>query len=219
MPLDLQPKLLRVLQERNLFRVGGLKKIEIDVRVICATNRDLERQVKSGRFRQDLFYRLNVGRLYLPPLRERREEIGPLAQMYLEQLARQKKLRFRSINPQALAILEDHGWPGNVRELKNTIERVVLLHDDEEIKPGHLDFLLSGKPVPALRGAAAGVAEHALSILLPPEGLRLDDVEAQVIRKALDLHQGNITRTAAFLGLTRCSLRRKIERLLPESSR
>jgi len=219
MPLDLQPKLLRVLQERNLFRVGGLKKIEIDVRVICATNRDLERQVKSGRFRQDLFYRLNVGRLYLPPLRERREEIGPLAQMYLEQLARQKKLRFRSINPQALAILEDHGWPGNVRELKNTIERVVLLHDDEEIKPGHLDFLLSGKPVPALRGAAARVAEHALSILLPPEGLRLDDVEAQVIRKALDLHQGNITRTAAFLGLTRCSLRRKIERLLPESSR
>lgn len=211
MPLELQPKLLRVLQEKNLFRVGGLKRIDIDVRVICASNRDLEKLVKNGEFRQDLFYRMNVGRIYLPPLRERKEEIRPLAQMYLEQYARQKKLRFKSISSEALSILESHSWPGNIRELKNTIERVVLLHDEDEIKPGHLDFLLPGKRQPSV--TTTDVAGQALAIMFPPDGLKLDDVEAQTIRKVLSLKNGNITRTADYLGITRCSLRRKMDRL------
>jgi len=120
LPVDLQAKLLRMIQEKEFYRVGGLKKIKADVRIICATNTDVARLVDEGRFRRDLYYRLNVGRLFIPPLRDRSEAIVPLAQMFLTRLARKKGKNFAGISGPAESVLRSYQWPGNVRELKNT---------------------------------------------------------------------------------------------------
>ena len=209
MPLEMQPKLLRALQEREIYRVGGLKKILLDVRIICATNRNLSKLVEQNLFRQDLFYRLNMGRIHIPPLANRSEEIAPLAQMFLERYATDKKRRFRFLTKDAVNVLEHHCWPGNVRELQNAIERVVLLFDDIEVRPEHLTFLSDN-------GNAAGSMGSPLtpgSITLPDEGIDLDALEAEIVRKALDRFNGNKSQTATFLGLTRSSLRSRLKKL------
>jgi len=140
-PLDLQGKLLRVIQEKEFYRVGGLKKIKTDVRIICATNVDLESSVQNGTFRKDLYYRLRVGYINIPPLRERQEEILPFAYVFLRQASELKRKSFKKIGKEAAQILQSYSWPGNVRELKNVIDSIVLMHDYPELKPLHLDMI------------------------------------------------------------------------------
>lgn len=215
-PVELQAKLLRVIQEREFYRVGGLKKIKCDVRLICATNVDLEEQVAQGKFRRDLYYRLNVGRVHLPPLRQRTEDILPLAEMFLTSFSREKRKHFAAISQDAAKILLSYNWPGNVRELKNALERVVLMWDDRELKPAHLVFL-SRNPDPAPGGIAGGEDVSAVinykSFLLPPGKLPIDEYVNNIIIQALGRHSGNKTETAKYLGITRRSLYSRLKHL------
>jgi DNA-binding NtrC family response regulator len=141
MPYDMQPKLLRALEDRTFYRLGGKYERKFKARTVCACNRNLARMIQEGFFRRDLFHRLTVGHLIIPPLRERKEEIHPLAIFFLQREARLKKKRFASIAPDALDFLRLYPWLGNVRELKNAIERAVLLNDDTQLRPEHLGFL------------------------------------------------------------------------------
>ncbi|MFC1493216.1 sigma-54-dependent transcriptional regulator [candidate division KSB1 bacterium] len=205
MPPEMQPKLLRVLQEKEIYRVGGIKKIELDVRIICATNRNLAEMVDKGEFRRDLFYRLNIGRVFIPPLRERKNAIGPLAQMFLKQFSEQKKRGFKVLNKKALKVLEAHDWQGNVRELQNAIERVILLYDDVELKPEHLDFLAD-----AGDKAAEEKPANSLNLTFPADSLSLNDIEADIIKAVLKMFDDNKSRAASYLGITRTTLRNKL---------
>ena len=137
-PLELQGKLLRAIQEKEFYRVGGLKKIKTDVRIICATNADLEKSVDQGTFRRDLYFRLKVGHIRIPPLRERLDDIIPLTELFLRIFAGKKPDRFQKISGGAAEILLAYDWPGNVRELRNTIEWVSFMYDDRELKAEHL---------------------------------------------------------------------------------
>jgi len=143
MPMDMQPKLLRAIQQKEIYRIGGKSKIKLNVRFICATNQSLQTKVDNGKFRSDLFYRINSGYIFIPPLRDRKQEIAPLSRMMLMDLSKQKNKKFESIDREAIFLLENYPWPGNVRELKNTIERVFLLYDEKILKVEHLNFLLS----------------------------------------------------------------------------
>lgn len=140
-PLDLQGKLLRVLEEKEFYRVGGLKKIKTDVRIICATNANLKTRVQNGTFREDLYYRLRVGYIYVPTLRERSEAILQFASVFLKQASELRQKSFKRISPEAGKILQSYSWPGNIRELKNVIDAIVLMHDYPELKPLHLDMI------------------------------------------------------------------------------
>ena len=211
LPLEMQPKLLRALQEREVYRVGGSQKIKLDVRIICATNRNLAQLVEEGSFRQDLFYRLNIGRIFLPPLSKRKEAIAPFAQMFLVCFAEEKKRRFRFLTKEAVKILENHSWPGNVRELQNTIERVVLLYDDIELLPEHLQFLTSKESTAQNQ---MGTVLKLGSIVLPPGKLNFDKLDTEITRKALSMFDGNKSKTAAYLGITRSALRSKLKKIL-----
>jgi two-component system, NtrC family, response regulator AtoC len=215
LPLEIQPKLLRVLEERAVYRVGGLKKIELNIRIICATNQNLMNKVKEGRFREDLFYRLNVGYIQVPPLRERTEAIAPLAQLFLSQFAEKKNRRFRFIHRDAVDILESHQWPGNIRELQNTIERVVLLYDDLEVRPENLRFLVENNKGKGINEYGARQSGDFLLLpgkfRLPPDKLDLKALEEEIVKLTLEKFNGNKTRTAEFLGLTRSALRSKLK--------
>ncbi|HEX7342673.1 MAG TPA: sigma-54 dependent transcriptional regulator, partial [bacterium] len=211
MPLDLQPKLLRALQEREIYRVGGLKKVPLDVRIIGATNRNLKSLVDEGRFRQDLYFRLHVGWVHVPPLREQKEAIIPLAQMFQNQYAAARKRRFRFISQEARARLIDYAWPGNIRELQNTLDRIVLLHDDIELRKEHLNFLTQDA---SLNWEADRSEIKPGYIGLPPQGLDLAGLESEIVRKALQLFGGNKTKAAQYLGLTRSALRSRLQKLL-----
>jgi Nif-specific regulatory protein len=184
----LQAKLLRVLQEREFERVGGTRTIKLDVRVVAATNRDLEEEVKKGRFREDLYYRLNVVSLRMPALRERREDIGLLASYFAAKFSKRSNRPVLGISPQARACLQNYDWPGNVRELENAIERAIVLGSTDLILPEDLPDQLLEKGVPA----AANV-----------EGFHNAVVEAkkQLIRNAFDQAAGNYTEAARLLGL------------------
>src|SRR5262245_10606020 len=134
----LQVKLLRVLERRTFKRVGGTKDISVNLRIISATNQDLEQMVRDGSFREDLYYRLKVVPLYVPPLRDRKEDILPLSQLFMDRFGRQFKKGFRSVSPAAERVLLDYSWPGNIRELRNLFERTVLLETGEMLEPHHL---------------------------------------------------------------------------------
>jgi len=210
LPLDLQPKLLRVIQEREFYRVGGLKKILVDVRLICATNKNLATLVEQDKFRRDLFFRLNMGRIFIPPLRERKEEIVPLAQMFMEHAAELKKRRFQFISREAAEMLVNYPWMGNIRELQNTIDRVVLLYDDVEIRPHHLRFLDSDNNY--LKQESEYVLKPG-SFQIPPDSLDMEELEKDIIRKAMDKFKGNKSKTAAYLRLTRSALRSRLSKI------
>ncbi|MCE5272880.1 sigma-54 dependent transcriptional regulator [bacterium] len=211
LPLEMQPKLLRVVQEREFYRVGGLRKINLDVRIVCVTNRNLARLVRENGFRQDLFFRLNTGRIFIPPLRERRDDIAPLAELFLEQYAAQKKRRFKAFQEETLKVLHGFDWPGNVRQLQNAVERIVLLNDEEQVRPEHLAFLSS---VDGEENPAQFCREEldCLTITFPPEGLELKEIEMRVIHKVLSIFGGNKTRAAAYLGMARNSIRSWIDK-------
>lgn len=206
LPLEMQPKLLRVIQEKEFFRVGGLQKVKTDVRIICATNLELSQLVEQGRFRKDLYYRLKVGHIFVPPLRARKEEIIPLASMFLTEMAAGQGRKFRRISEEAQEILLSYEWPGNVRELRNIMEWVLALHDDAELKPHHLPLapppfgrLLTGRAT-----TPSQLQPHDFD--LPPEHFSLQDFTDSIILKAVEKHGGNKTAAAEYLGISRRSV-------------
>lgn len=234
LPLSMQPKLLRVLETRVFYRVGGGKKIPFEGRIVCATNADLQEAVEAGRFRRDLFHRFHVGHIRIPPLRERVEEIEPLAGLFLRRFAKRRARRFHAIHPDALACLKAYPWPGNIRELENAIDRAVLMHDAEMLEPEHLSFLgdtagnqafgagsVGGGQAGGMdqagtqtRGGAGGVPVLTeTSFALPGGSLDVEALNREILRRALEKFGGNKTRTADYLGLSRGALRNRLDRL------
>ena len=202
MPPMLQAKLLRFLEERAFRRVGGVHDIEVDVRVIAATNRDIEKAVKEGKFREDLYYRLNIIGLHLPPLRERDGDIDLLANHFVSRFATEFRKLITGIDPQALQQLRSYAWPGNVRELRNVVERAVLLSKGKVLQPS--DFVL---------GQLRERAELMSGIpVLPPNGIDLAVVEEQLVRQALRRANDNQTQAALLLGLSRDQLRYRMQK-------
>jgi DNA-binding NtrC family response regulator len=197
--IDLQAKILRALQEREVDRIGGGKPVSVDVRVIAATNKDIERAVKDGAFREDLYYRLNVITLFIPPLRDRKEDIPVLAGHFLKKFNTEADVR---MDASALSVLTAYGWPGNVRELENVIERASVL------KRG---LLITREELPEkLKKEKMGVEGIILNI--PEQGISLEELEKKLIIKALEKHKGNQTRAAEFLGITRPTLIYRMEK-------
>jgi len=199
LPLMLQAKILRVIQEKEIRRVGATKPISVDVRIIAATNLNLNDEVKAKRFREDLYYRLNVIELKLPPLRERREDIPLLVDAFLKKCGEVRGKEMKGVNEAALAMLIDYGWPGNVRELENVIERAVTLSLGEKISPDDLP--------PAVQGARGDrrVLDEAAEKTLP-----LQEIEKEYIKKILEKMGGNKYQAAHVLGIDRKTLYRKL---------
>lgn len=210
MPLQLQTKLLRVLQERRFRRVGGLVDIEVDVRVVAATNRDLRREVAAGRFRQDLYYRLRVVPVPVPPLRERREDILPLAEHLLTRLTVELGRPGLALSAAASAAMQAYDWPGNVRELTNAIERAVITATGEHIEPD--DLVLDEELLPP-PGQDDGPALPPGTLVFPPGQRNLAEIERQVIRAALEEATGQKSRAADMLGINRTTLYNKLKDL------
>lgn len=203
MSVAMQAKLLRVLQERELQRVGGEEVIKVDVRVIAATNRNLEKEMEAGRFREDLYYRLNVVALPVPPLRERREDIPLLAQHFLEGFARTNRKQIRGFTPQAMDRMVRYNWPGNVRELMNAVERGVILCRGEYVS--ERDFPVSMHQDPGRPQDHAGTTGLQ-------SGLSLEDVEKETILRTLESTGGNKSEAARRLGITRRTLHKKLKK-------
>ncbi len=204
MSLKTQAKVLRVLQEQVIERVGGRDGVPVDVRVVAATNKSLPEEIRAGRFRDDLFYRLNVVPITVPPLRDRREDVGPLSEHFLSIYAGEYGHRVKHIDPEALAVLRQYDWPGNVRELRNVIERVVIMVPGPVVTARDLSFL---KASTSTSGTTGRVVD-------PPVAARLhearDQFERDYILHALAAHRGNMTRAADALGLERSHLYRKM---------
>lgn len=195
----LQAKLLRVLEEKAFKRVGGQHDVRVDVRIVAATNRNLEDQVKGGHFRSDLYYRLNVLPIELPALRSHLEDVPALVAFYVDQFNREFRKSVRGASPTALKAMQHYGWPGNIRELRNAVERAMLLTDAPWLEP--LDF-------PAL----AGGAPVSAGVSLPAEGVNLEELERSLVVQALERSGGNQTRAATMLGLNRDQIRYRIEK-------
>ena len=213
-PLELQVKLLRVLQERVFQRVGETQLREVDVRLIVATNRELQDEVAAKRFREDLYYRINVIRLDLPPLRERARDVPLLAEVFLQRHATEYERPIRAIRPDAMALLCAQPWPGNVRELENTIERAVLLAQGEEITPTDLGLQPAGGFTPTGTNGPAPAPYLASEPLLLGGTLKdaLQEPERRIIEHALAVHDGNRRKTAEMLGVNRTTLFNKMRK-------
>jgi two-component system NtrC family response regulator len=197
---ELQVKILRCLEERTVERVGDNKPIRVDVRVLAATNKDLTKAIQTGEFREDLYYRLNVVPLSIPPLRERREDVRALTQVFLKNLGASPKL---TIAPDAFRALENYDWPGNVRELENALERSLIFHRGDVITLADLpETVRAPKP----REAAP------LPVNLPDAGVSLEEVEKELILRALQKHDWNQSRAARYLGITRHTLLYRMEK-------
>ena len=207
LPLDTQAKLLRVLEGHPFRRVGGERDVTVDVRVICATNRDLRAQVAAGQFRADLLYRLRVFEIVLPPLRERFGDISELAQYFVAQLGAATGKQNVRISADALAVLESYSWPGNVRELRNVIERALLLSGGEEIRRRHLPSELARAPLPS-RDRTASPPPPEQVPLLPNN---LEEARRHQILVVFQKFGNNVTRAAAALGISRMTLRRRLQ--------
>jgi two-component system response regulator AtoC len=206
LPLDMQVKLLRALQERQVDRVGGLAPISVDVRLVAATNVDLQRAVLEGRFRSDLYYRLNVVPLTLPPLRERSEDIPLLVEHFLARFNERLNKGVARVDPGAMAALLAYPWPGNIRELENLMERLVLLADSDVIRQDDIPWL----PRPTTDRTTDGEEDEGLDL---KEYVRVHTakLERGRIRRALDAEEGNVTRAARRLGISRKSLQTKMK--------
>jgi len=209
-PLELQGKLLRVIQEKEFYRVGGLKKCKTDVRIICATNANLEQMVEQGTFRKDLYFRLKVGHFVIPPLRLRRDDIIPMAEMFLRQFSGNKLNHFQRISERAATILRSYEWPGNVRELRNTLEWVAFMHEDVELKPEHLVNLRQTFGSPS---AIPISSEQVIDgkFILPASGFNLEEHFDEIIQQALEACHGNKTAAALRLGISRRSLYSRLD--------
>jgi DNA-binding NtrC family response regulator len=196
----LQAKLLRFLEEKTFKRVGGAVDIKVDVRVVAATNRNLQEEVKQGRFREDLFYRLNVLPIAQPPLRDRADDIPRLVEFYVDVYNTEFKKRIRGVSADAMAQLQRHPWPGNIRELRNAVERAMLLTEEQTLGVG--DFSPAG----------AATLRLGEAVELPPAGLDLEQLERSLVVQALERTGWNQTKAAALLGLNRDQIRYRIEK-------
>ncbi len=199
MPFTVQTKLLRVLELGEFERVGSEKTLQVDVRLIAATNKNLEAEMRLGRFREDLYYRLNVITLHLPPLRERRDDIPLLADHFLQQYMEENEKKIKGFLPQTIELLQEYPWPGNVRELENIIERAVVLCQELWIEPRHLPSHL--RPAPEKTAARFSL----------PLGVSLKEVEKEVILRTLQLTGGNKTQAAKILGISTRKIEYKVK--------
>jgi DNA-binding NtrC family response regulator len=198
LPPTAQVKVLRVLDEKEYFKVGGVEKRKADIRIIAATNRNLESEVKKGNFRDDLYFRLNVVTLHVPPLRERKEDILPLFRFFIDRFNEQFRKSFVQISQEAEECIVSYPWLGNIRELRNTAERIILLEKGDTILAKHLSFL-SDETKPPEEGVP--FKPH-----LPPQGIVLDEVEKHYILEALKIKKGNKLQAAKMLGISRSTL-------------
>jgi two-component system response regulator AtoC len=212
MPLNIQVKLLRVLEEKRFYRLGGIKEIPVDIRIISATNKDLRAEVGNKKFRLDLFYRVNLGTIRIPPLRERKEDILPLALRFIRRAFARRGRVFDRFTPAAETLLLSHAWPGNVRQLKNAMERVALLVPWDRIDAEDLGSIEdSGQLKSNSPGGSCLLGRDDFE--LPEQRLDLDRLNGLVIKRALEKHRGNRTRTAQYLAISRRVLEGKLKRL------
>jgi len=194
MSLSTQSKVLRVLQEREFERLGGARTIKVDVRLIAATNLDLNEAISRGDFREDLYYRLNVVTIQVPPLRERKEDIIPLAKHFIDETAAEIKKDVRGIDPGAVRLLKRHTWPGNIRELKNAMERAALLCEESYIRPEDLHLFHDS--------SGSSAEAKSINLRLPPEGMDLEELEKTAILEALRINNWVQKDAAKFLGIS-----------------
>jgi two-component system nitrogen regulation response regulator NtrX len=206
MSLKTQAKVLRILQEHKFERVGGNKTIEVDVRVIAATNKDLEKEIAAGNFREDLYYRLNVIPFHVPPLRERKSDIPPLANHFLEYFCSKESRETKTLDKEALQAVMDYPWPGNVRELKNLIERLVIM------SPGNTITLKQLPQAICDRRPQVAIKEQT-SISLTADTFRTarEEFEKEYLIRKLEENDWNISRTAEIIEIERSNLHRKIK--------
>jgi len=205
-PLSLQAKLLRVLENQCFRRLGGLQDINVDLRIIAATNKNLREAVREGAFRQDLYYRLNVIQLVVPPLRERPQDILPLARFFIEHYNAKFKRQIEGMSPEAESLLLSHDWPGNVRELRNAVERAMILEDTAQIRPQSLPIAVRGT------GSSFVAATGAMAPAFSSEGMSLVEQERRLLVQALEKTGGNQTQAARLLRITRDTLRYKMKK-------
>jgi two-component system, NtrC family, response regulator AtoC len=200
----MQAKLLRLIEQKTFRRMGGVKDITVDVRIITATNKDLRKLMDEGKFREDLFYRINIIALHIPPLRERREDILPLTKYFVQKYNEDVHKNVQKISDEVERFLVGYDWPGNVRELRNIIERAMILGDGVNLLMEHLPLEVLGE------GAARGGAMKGLRI--PPEGISMEKLEEALVRQALEMTGGNQTRAAKLLDISRDSLRYRMQK-------
>jgi len=203
MPLGIQSKLLRILEERTCKRVGGVHDIKVDVRVIAATHVDLEKAVTAGKFREDLYYRLKVIPIFIPPLRERRDDIPLLAKYFVHVFSKEFKKSVKGLSPDAIHLLMEYEWPGNVRELRNVVERAIILGSEEWITPEQLPREIFAKTSETPREDF---------FVLPSSGIHLEEVEKSLIAQALSRTEGNQIQAAKLLGISRDTLRYRMKK-------
>ena len=216
----LQAKLLRVLEDQVIRRVGGIRDMQVDVRVIAASNRDLEKAVREGQFRQDLYYRLAIIAIFIPPLRERKEDILPLVDFFIERYNRRFKKSIRGITDDTRRLIFTHNWPGNVRELKNTIERGMILEDEPFLRPEYLPFsvgesggrTLFERTAPAEAGQSLPNGRMLPRLYIPEGGTSLEEVEHAMVELAMRQAHGNQTHAAKLLDISRDALRYKLKK-------
>ncbi len=193
MDLGMQAKLLRILEERTFRRVGGTKEIPVDVRIVSATNQELLKKIEEKSFRNDLYYRLQVIPIYLPPLRERRDDIMPLVEFFIRHYNKEFGKSVTGISKMAEKFLEEYEWPGNVRELRNIIERAIILESDNTLMLEHLPRELVSK--------TGDISSGPMNLRIPPEGIDIEDVERELIRQSLEMADGNQSKAAKKLNL------------------
>jgi two-component system nitrogen regulation response regulator NtrX len=210
MSLKTQAKILRVLQEKQFQRVGGSRTLTVDVRIMAATNKDLAAEINNGTFREDLYYRLNVVPIEVPPLRERKDDIVQLVNIFLEESAQKIRVAKKTINPEAQELLIRNAWPGNVRELKNLVERLVIMISEDEINADHLPKQYNPRSKQAISCNA-----EALFELEQLKSAKLS-FEKQFIQQKLIENEFNVSRTARSIGVERSYLHRRIKKLEQE---
>jgi two-component system response regulator AtoC len=216
----LQAKLLRVLEDQVIRRVGGIKDMQVDVRVIAASNRDLEKAVREGQFRQDLYYRLAIIAIFIPPLRDRKEDILPLVDFFIDRYNRRFKKSIRGVTDDTRRLILTHNWPGNVRELKNTIERGMILEDEPFLRPVYLPFSVGesgGRTVfertsPSDGGQTLPNRRTLPRLYIPEGGTSLEEVEHHMVELAMRQANGNQTHAAKLLDISRDALRYKLKK-------
>jgi two-component system nitrogen regulation response regulator NtrX len=210
MPLETQGKILRVLQEQSFIRLGGTRPIQVDVRVIAASNRDLLAEIAGGRFREDLFYRLNVVPIPVPPLSERRADIPMLTEYFMARAAEASGLPVRKLSADALALFQSAAWPGNVRQLRNVLEWLLIM------APGDVraEIGVDGLPPELIEEATAGLSPNSNGeLMVMPIREAREHFERAYLQAQLERFSGNISRTAGFVGMERSALHRKLKSL------
>ena len=217
----LQAKLLRVLEDQVIRRVGGVRDMQVDVRVIAASNRDLEKAVREGQFRQDLYYRLAIIAIFIPPLRDRKEDVLPLVDFFIDRYNRRFKKSVTGITDDTRQLLLSHNWPGNIRELKNSIERAMILEDEHKLRPAYLPFAVSDansgmtafeRTSPVEAGQTLPNGRTLPRLYIPEGGTSLEEVERSMVELAMRQANSNQTQAARLLDISRDALRYKLKK-------